>query len=87
MPSRSSTEVPPRSWDYAKLKSWRETAGLTREQVCADLQARYPGRGITFNWLLALEHGTTGNRSPGLDTLAMLARYYGHEPLELVVDQ
>jgi transcriptional regulator with XRE-family HTH domain len=82
VPSRLA-EVPRRSWDYAKLKSWRETAGLTREQVCADLQAA--GHGITFNWLLALEHGTTGNRSPGLDTLVVLARYYGHEPLELLV--
>lgn len=82
MPSRVA-EVPPRSWDYAKLKGWRESAGLTREQVCADLQAR--GHPITFNWLLALEHGTTGNRSAGLDTLAALARYYGHEPLELLV--
>lgn len=82
MPSRLA-EVPRRSWDYAKLKSWRESAGLTREQVCADLQAA--GHSITLNWLVALEHGTTGNRSPGLDTLAVLARYYGHEPLDLMV--
>jgi transcriptional regulator with XRE-family HTH domain len=68
----------PVPWDFEKLRAWRETAGLTRERVCADT-------GISYPWLRALEGGTDPRR-PSLATLTTLARYYGHEPGELLTD-
>ena len=65
------------AWDHAKLRAWREEAGLRRERVAADLEISYP-------WLVILEHGT-GDRTPSLDILTRLAHYYGHEPGELLM--
>jgi transcriptional regulator with XRE-family HTH domain len=60
--------------DHAKLRAWREAAGLTREQVavCA---------GIGYPLLCAIEYG---NRRPRRDMLTRLAMLYGHDPAELL---
>ena len=64
------------TWDHAKLRAWRDESGKRRERVAADL-------GISYPWLTILESGA-GDRGPSLDVLIRLARYYGHEPGELL---
>ena len=61
-------------YDYAKLRTWREDAGQTLTQAAA-------GLGISYPWLVKLETGKSD--PPRLDTLDMLARYYGHGLAEL----
>ena len=58
------------------LRSWRVTAGLSRERVAADV-------GTGASWLAIIESGTPG-RVPSLDLIIRLARYFGHEPGELL---
>jgi transcriptional regulator with XRE-family HTH domain len=61
-------------YDNAKLRTWRRDAGLSREQVWA-------GTGVGVSWLSELEQGAA---TPSLATLVALARFYGHEPAELL---
>lgn len=65
-----------RLYDHAKLRAWRAEAGLTREEVWA-------GVGVSVAWLADLEQGRAGH-APSLDLLVRLARFYGHEPAELL---
>ncbi len=62
-------------FDYPKLRSWREAAGLTREQAC-------PGLGVTLSYLTALELGL---RVPRVAVIIRLAEFYGHDPGELLI--
>jgi transcriptional regulator with XRE-family HTH domain len=66
-----------RLYDNAKLRQWRADAGLTREQVWAEV-------GVSVAWLAELEQGRPSS-APSLDLLVRLARFYGHEPAELLV--
>jgi transcriptional regulator with XRE-family HTH domain len=66
----------PPLYDNEKLRAWRAAAGLSREQVWAEV-------GCSVAWLQELEQGTSG-RSPSLDLLTRLAKFYGHEPAELL---
>lgn len=75
MTATTAPEPPARLYDHAKLLAWRMEADLTREQVCV-------GVGISFPWLSALERGE--GRAPSLAVLDRLARFYGHEPGELL---
>lgn len=59
------------------LRSWRIERGLSRERVAADV-------GTGANWLQIIESGTPG-RVPSLDLVIRLARYFGHEPGELLM--
>jgi transcriptional regulator with XRE-family HTH domain len=63
-------------YDHAKLRAWRNAAGLSREQVWA-------GVGVSVAWLAELEAGNARS-SPSLDLLVRLARFYGHQPAELL---
>jgi Helix-turn-helix domain len=74
------TAEPARLHDHAKLRAWRDESGLTRDQVCARLQGQ--GVSIGYSWLAALEQGT---KRPSLELLVTLARFYGHEPAELLL--
>lgn len=58
--------------DHAKLRAWR--GDVTREVVCAAV-------GLSANYLQRLE---SGERTPTLVVLTRLARYYGHDPGELL---
>jgi hypothetical protein len=60
--------------DHAKLRAWREAAGLTREQVSACA-------GIGYPLLCAIE---LGNRRPRLAMLTRLAMLYGRDPADLL---
>jgi len=60
--------------DHARLRAWREAAGLTREQVAVTA-------GIGYPLLTAIE---LGNRRPRLAMLTTLAALYGHDPAELL---
>jgi transcriptional regulator with XRE-family HTH domain len=64
-----------RLYDNVKLRAWRHEAGLRREQVCVAV-------GISSGWLERLE--TQPYSRPSLDLLTDLARFYGHEPAELL---
>jgi transcriptional regulator with XRE-family HTH domain len=62
-------------YDHAKLRAWREEAGLTVTKAAAQLD-------ISYSWLAKLE---TGNAiPPRLDVLDRLARFYGHGLAELL---
>ncbi|HEX4399643.1 MAG TPA: helix-turn-helix transcriptional regulator [Trebonia sp.] len=61
-------------FNYLMLRQWRYDAALTREQVWA-------GTGCSVAWLRDLE---AGRAIPSLDMLGRLARFYGHEPGELL---
>lgn len=63
-------------YDHHKLRQWRHDAGLSREQVWA-------GTGVSVKWLGDLERGTARS-DPSLDLLVRLARFYGHEPGDLL---
>lgn len=65
-----------RLYDNAKLRAWRIEAGLSREEVWAAV-------GVSVMWLAELEQGRTGH-APSLELLVRLARFYGHEPGELL---
>ena len=78
-----STTDPP-LFDCATLKSWREAAGLSREQVSADMKAR--GTPVSFSWLVHLEQGT-GADNPSLSLLAALADYYGQDLRALIPER
>lgn len=65
-------------YDYAKLRAWRDQAGLDRTRAAADC-------GISYPWLRALETGNLDDRAPSLATLDRIARYYGHHLSELIV--
>jgi transcriptional regulator with XRE-family HTH domain len=65
-------------YDHAKLRAWREDAGLTRTQAAAQLD-------ISDAWLAKLETGHAV--PPRLDVLDRLARHYGHELAELLPAQ
>ena len=71
------TTTPGRSagFDHAKLRSWREAAGLSRERVCVDV-------GISASFLGLLE---VGLRVPRVATVIKLADFFGHEPGELLI--
>jgi transcriptional regulator with XRE-family HTH domain len=58
--------------DHEKLRAWR--GDVTREVVCAAV-------GLSANYLQRME---SGERNPTLVVLTRLARYYGHEPGELL---
>jgi transcriptional regulator with XRE-family HTH domain len=73
----------PRLHDAAKLLAWREESGLSREQVCAAVQAT--GLPLSAVWLRMLETGTN-TRQPSLPLLFALAAVYGHAPGELLLD-
>ena len=70
------TTTPGRSagFDHAKLRAWREAAGLYRERVCVDV-------GISASFLGLLEDGL---RVPSVDTVIKLADFYGHELATLI---
>lgn len=70
---------PARLLDHAKLRQWRDETGLSRDQVCARLQA--DGVQIGYSWLAALEQGS---KRPSLELLVALAVFYGHDPGELL---
>lgn len=76
----AATAAPARLYDHRKLRAWRNEAGLTREQVCAQLQAQDVR--IGHAWLSLLEKG---RRVPSLELLVALARFYGHDPAELLL--
>jgi transcriptional regulator with XRE-family HTH domain len=61
-------------YDHAKLRAWREEAGQTITDAASAL-------GISYPWLVNLETGRSN--PPRVDTLDMIARYYGHELAEL----
>jgi transcriptional regulator with XRE-family HTH domain len=63
-----------RLFDFDLLRTWREDAGLTCEQVWA-------GTGCSVAWLRDLEGG---RGIPSLEMLSRLARFYGHDPRELL---
>jgi transcriptional regulator with XRE-family HTH domain len=65
-----------RLYDHAKLRQWRDDAGLSREQVWLEV-------GVSVAWLAELEHGRTA-RAPSLGLLVRLAQFYGHQPGELL---
>ena len=75
MQPTTAAPQPARLYDHAKLLAWRVEADLTREQVCVEV-------GVSFTWLSALERGE--GRAPSLAVLYRLARFYGHEPGELL---
>jgi transcriptional regulator with XRE-family HTH domain len=68
--------------DAAKLRAWREDAGLSKEQVCAAFHTQ--GYSLSYPWLSALEHATNA-RQPSVRLLAALAEFYGHQPAELML--
>lgn len=75
MPATTAPGAAGRLYDHAKLRAWRDEAGLTREQVCVgvgDLSAYHLGQ---------LEGGS---RVPSLQLLTRLAEFYGHPPGELL---
>lgn len=80
MPSTTAPESADRFYDPATLKSWRESAGLSRERVSADMRDR--GTPISFSWLAHLENGTAPD-NPSLAILGALADFYGRELAEL----
>ena len=65
-----------RLYDHRKLRQWRADARLSREEVWSEV-------GVSVAWLAELEHGRTAS-APSLDLLVRLARFYGHEPGELL---
>lgn len=65
--------ITPPLYDHARLRAWREEAGLSKERVAADLE-------ITATWLARVERGV---RTASIPTLAALAAYYGHDMAEL----
>jgi transcriptional regulator with XRE-family HTH domain len=65
---------PPALYDPEKLRTWRAESGLTREQVCTRA-------GLSYPWLRKLERGEA---DPSLKLLVTLARFYGHDPAELI---
>lgn len=68
----------PPQYDHARLRAWRDEAGLTKERVAADLMDLDVR--ITATWLNRLERGV---RTPSLGTLTALAAYYGRDMAEL----
>ena len=62
--------------DHAKLRAWRTEADVTREVVCAAV-------GLSANYLSRLENGQATR--PTVTVIARLARYYGHDPGELLL--
>ena len=64
-------------YDHDLLRSWRKQAGLTRERVGADV-------GLSASWLGIIEQGAPG-RGASMGLLIKLARYYGHELPELLL--
>ena len=79
-PTAARGSEPARLHDHAKLRTWRDEAGLTRDQVCSRLLDQ--GVSIGYSWLAALEQGT---KRPSLELLVALAKFYGHEPGELLL--
>ncbi len=71
----TATPRPLAGFDYPKARSWREAAGLTREQAC-------PGIGMSLSYLTAIELGL---RVPRIPTIIRLAEFYGHDPGELLI--
>jgi transcriptional regulator with XRE-family HTH domain len=65
-----------RLYDHVKLRAWRDESRKSRERVGADLN-------LSAAWIAALETGKPYAR-PSLETLVALARYFGHEPAELL---
>jgi transcriptional regulator with XRE-family HTH domain len=68
--------------DPEKLRRWRDESGLSREQVCSRITEQGEVT-LSFPWLAALEGGYN-HRQPSVPLLAALARFYGHEPGELL---
>jgi transcriptional regulator with XRE-family HTH domain len=64
-------------FDHKKLRAWRDEAGLTIPQVCV-------ATGLSHSWIYGLEQGYPYRR-PSLDTLTILATFYGHQPGELLM--
>jgi transcriptional regulator with XRE-family HTH domain len=73
--SAARDDQPAPLYDYAKLRAWRDEAGLRREQVAVDLS-------ISARWLEALE---VGRKTPSVQMLSRLAAYYGHQAGELMM--
>ena len=68
-----------------KLRAWREETGLRREQVCTHFTDDPDLPNLSFGWLAALEGGYNA-RQPSVQLLNALARYYGHDPGELLAE-
>jgi len=64
-----------RLYDHVKLRTWRETSGLSLTAASAALGMSYP-------WLAGLESGRA--RNPTVEVLTRLAELYGHQPAELL---
>ena len=75
MTATTAPQPPGRLYDHTKLTAWRVEADLTREQVCVAVH-------VSHAWLSALETGQAA--APSLAVLTRLARFYGHEPGELL---
>jgi transcriptional regulator with XRE-family HTH domain len=75
VPAPDTRVSPVPLYDHAKLRAWRDEAGLRRERVCADLE-------ISASWLRELEIGAG---SPSVLILTRLAAYYGHQAGELLM--
>jgi transcriptional regulator with XRE-family HTH domain len=73
----SGGETDARLYDHDKLRAWRAESGKSRERVCADLE-------FSAAWLAALETGQHRAR-PSVEMIVRLARYYGHQPGELLL--
>jgi transcriptional regulator with XRE-family HTH domain len=74
--SAARDDQPARLYDYAKLRAWRDEAGLRRERVAVDLD-------MSARWLEQLE---LGRKTPSVQLLTRLAAYYGHQAGELLMD-
>jgi transcriptional regulator with XRE-family HTH domain len=72
-----SAVVVPRLWDGTKLRTWREEAGLNPTKAAA-------ANNMSVPWLYAIENNAAA-KQPGVDTLILLCRFYGHEISELII--
>ena len=76
LPATAPERDDPALYDAEKLRAWRAESGLSREQVCAEIG------GLSYPWLAKLEQGQPVQ--PSLKLLVALARFYGHDPGELI---
>jgi len=65
----------PTKWfDHAKLRAWREEAGLRREEVC------FRAAPLSYPYLSNIEDG---RQTPSVELAYRLAELYGKDPAEL----
>ena len=68
----------PNEWfDSARLRAWREEAGLTKEEVC------FRNAPLSYPYLSNLEDG---RQTPSVNLVYRLATFYGRNPAELFRD-